>query len=95
MGTHTISNSSTLRGWLESMGLDDIIMNPCSCIFGEEQEPPPLPGQRRYQGGRGYNGNQRSGSVRANGKRGLNRQQSMMEVKEEPQNPLSSFFGFG
>jgi hypothetical protein len=43
MGTHTISNSSTLQGWLESMGLDDILLNPCACIFGEDEPPPPVP----------------------------------------------------
>jgi hypothetical protein len=43
MGTHTISNSSTLHGWLESMGLDDILLNPCACIFGDDEPPPPIP----------------------------------------------------
>ena len=47
MGTHTISNSSTFRGWLESMGVDDMIFDPCGCIFGEtEPEPVPIPGAR-------------------------------------------------
>ena len=47
MGTHTISNSSTFRGWLESMGLDDMIFHPCDCIFGDtEPEPVPIPGAR-------------------------------------------------
>ena len=45
MGTHTISNSSTFRGWLESMGVDDMIFDPCGCIFGEtEPAPVPIPG---------------------------------------------------
>ena len=43
--SNTISNSSTIRGWLESTGLDDIFMGTCSCIFGEE-EPPAPPGKR-------------------------------------------------
>ena len=52
MGTHTISNSSTLQGWLESVGLDDILLNPCACIFGEDEPPPPvpLPGKSRFVG---------------------------------------------
>ena len=28
MGTHTISNTATLHGWLESVGLDDFLANP-------------------------------------------------------------------
>jgi len=48
--THTISNSSTFRGWLEAKGLDDAIQDTCSCIFGvsddEDTNPIPLPGQR-------------------------------------------------
>ncbi len=24
-----------------------MLLNPCSCIWGEEQPPPPLPGERR------------------------------------------------
>lgn len=47
MGTHTISNTATFQGWLESMGLDDVINNPCGCIFGEEPPPPTMPGQHR------------------------------------------------
>jgi len=43
MGTHTISNSSTLNGWLESIGLDDILTNPCGCIFGDDEPPQPIP----------------------------------------------------
>ena len=46
-GSHTISNSSTLTGWLEATGLDDFLLNPCACIFGEEEPPPPMPGERR------------------------------------------------
>ncbi|XP_023327507.1 synaptotagmin-2 [Eurytemora carolleeae] len=57
-GTNTISNSSTFTGWLESTGLDELLINPCACIFGEEPPPPPLPGERRRpqttgRGGRG------------------------------------------
>ena len=40
--SNTISNSSSIRGWLESTGLDDIFFGSCSCIFGEE-EPDPTP----------------------------------------------------
>ena len=43
--SNTISNSSTIRGWMESKGLDDIFLGTCSCIFGEE-EPPAPPGKR-------------------------------------------------
>ena len=48
--SNTISNSSSMKGWLESTGLDDIIFGSCSCNFGEEDpDPPPL----RAGGGRG------------------------------------------
>ena len=43
--SNTISNSFTIRGRLESTGLDDIFLGTCSCIFGEE-EPPVLTGKR-------------------------------------------------
>ena len=49
--SNTISNSSTIRGWLESTGLDDIFLNTCTCIFGVEEPPPSLPGDRRGVGG--------------------------------------------
>ena len=44
--SNTISNSSSIRGWLESTGLDDIVFGRCSCIFGEEEpdSPPPRAG---------------------------------------------------
>ena len=42
----TISNSSTMRGWLESTGLDDILLGTCSCIFREEEPPPTVAGER-------------------------------------------------
>ena len=51
--THTISNASTFHGWLESTGLDDIIKDPCSCIFGDDEDnefagqPVPIPGKQR------------------------------------------------
>ena len=53
--TNTILNSSTIRGWLESTGLDDLLMSTCSCIFGEAEPPQPLPGERKVmcRGGRG------------------------------------------
>ena len=43
-GSHTVTNSSTMRGWLESSGLDDILMSTCSCIFGEDEPASPHPG---------------------------------------------------
>ncbi len=46
--THTISNSSTFAGWMESVGLDDFIRDPCSCIFGGEEEPIPIPGMIKH-----------------------------------------------
>ena len=53
--SNTISNSSTIRGWLESTGLDDLLMSTCSCIFGDAEPPQPLPGERKVmcRGGRG------------------------------------------
>ena len=56
----------------------------------KEPEPVPVPGQRRYQGGRGGQGQQGPG-----GKRGLSRQQTMIEIPEESMNPLAIMFGFG
>ena len=35
-----VSNSSTFRGWLESTGLDDILLTTCVCLFGPEELPP-------------------------------------------------------
>ena len=94
-----ISNSSTFRGWLESNGLDDMILNPCGCIFGESEEEQtqiPIPGQRRYanqrtgsvrgaRGGSMRNG-QRNGSMRngSPGGRGLSRQTSVMSRTSMP-----------
>ena len=46
--SNTISNSSTMRGWLESTGLDDLLLGACSCMLGEEE---PL-----YPGGGGEGG---------------------------------------
>ena len=96
-----ISNSSTVRGWLEANGLDDMILNPCGCIFGdtqEEQNQIPIPGQRRYanQSMRGRGGSMRNGqnmrhggSMRngAGGGRGLSRQQSVMSRTSMPAVP--------
>ena len=48
--SNTISNSSTMRGWLESTGLDDILLGTCSCIFREE-EPLPTMELERGRGG--------------------------------------------
>ena len=64
-----------------------------SCKLNAEPEPVPVPGQRRYQGGRGG-----ANGAGGNGKRGghLSRQQTMMEIPEEPTyNPLAIMFGFG
>ena len=44
--SNTISNSSTIRGWLESTGLDDLFLGTCSCIFWEEEPPPATAGKR-------------------------------------------------
>ena len=46
--SNTISNSSSMRGWLESTGLDDIFFGSCSCIFGEQDpdHPPPHAGDK-------------------------------------------------
>ena len=44
--SNTISNSSTMRGWLESTGLDDIFLGTCSCMFGEVDPPPTMEGER-------------------------------------------------
>ena len=30
-------------------GLDELLLNPCACIWGEDPPPPPLPGERRRQ----------------------------------------------
>ena len=70
-----ISNSSTFRGFLEANGLDDMLLNPCGCIFGtqdESQNQIPIPGQAKYakqraNSQRGHN-MRNGGSVRsANG----------------------------
>ena len=37
-GSNTVSNSSTMNGWLETTGLDDILKSTCSC-FVDENEP--------------------------------------------------------
>jgi hypothetical protein len=50
--SNTISNSSTIRGWLESTGLDDIFLGTCSCIFGEEEPPGGATSQPQGAGGR-------------------------------------------
>ena len=44
--SNTISNSSTISGWLESTGLDDLFLGTFSCIFGEEEPPPATAGKR-------------------------------------------------
>ena len=35
-----INNSSTVRGFLESTGLDDLMISTCVCLFGPEELPP-------------------------------------------------------
>ena len=95
MGTHTISNASTFHGWMESVGLDDFLQNPCSCIFGDEEEHPvPIPGQRARMSQRsnGRNSSTRSSSARARG--GQMSRQATIEV-DEPKSPFSSFSFFG
>ena len=96
-----ISNSSTFRGWLESNGLDDMVLNPCGCIFGESEEQQsqiPIPGQRRYANQRSASGRGRGGGARngqgmrhggslRNGGRGLSRQQSVMSRTSMPPLP--------
>ena len=94
-----ISNSSTFKGWLESNGLDDMVLNPCGCIFGETEEPQiPIPGQRKYANQRSASARGRGGSMRngqagrhggsvRNGGRGLSRQQSVMSRTSMPPLP--------
>ena len=40
-GSNTVSNSSTVKGWLESTGLDDILRSTCSCFFEEDEQTSP------------------------------------------------------
>ena len=102
-----ISNSSTFRGFLEANGLDDMVLNPCGCIFGDDEEQPsqiPIPGQRKYanqrpasvrgRGGgvRNGQGMRHGGSVR-NGGRGLSRQQSVMSRTSMPPLPEDGDYG--
>ena len=73
--THTISNASTFHGWLESVGLDDFLENPCGCIFGDEDDElaqqVPLPGQRsRAASQRNNRASQRSNAGGAGGSGG-------------------------
>ena len=42
-GSNTINNSSTLSGWLEATGLDDLVATTCGCLLGVEEEPVPGP----------------------------------------------------
>ena len=101
-----ISNSSTVRGWLEANGLDDMVLNPCGCIFGESEETQtqiPIPGQRKYanqrmasqrgRGGAGARNGQRHGGSMRNGGRGLSRQQSVMSRTSMPPLPEDSDYG--
>ena len=36
--SNTISNSSTMKGWLESTGLDDLLLFTWPCLCGEEEQ---------------------------------------------------------
>ena len=40
-GSNTVSNSSTVNGWLESTGLDDILRSTCSCFVEEDEQTSP------------------------------------------------------
>ena len=97
MGTHTISNASTFHGWLESVGLDDFLENPCSCIFGEEEEVP-IPGQRRNTTNRGRNQSQR-GQAGGQGARPRSRREQVSRQatvdSDEPNSPFKTFSFFG
>ena len=35
---NTISNRSSVRGWLESTGLDDLFLGTCGCIYNDEEQ---------------------------------------------------------
>ena len=35
---NTISNRSSVRGWLESTGLDDLFLSTCGCIWDAEEQ---------------------------------------------------------
>ena len=90
MGTHTISNAATFHGWLESVGLDDLLERPCSCLFGEDPDDVeiPVPGQRRSTR-RGPPG----GGVGPGGGGALSRQ-ATLDI-EEPKSPFTAFAFFG
>lgn len=103
--THTISNSSTFKGWLESMGLDDMFSDPCGCIFGESQaDPIPVPGAsyNRQLSHQNSVRNSRNASMRQsqrrpgqNGKTPAGRQASVEPPPQpppEPPGPLGAFF---
>ena len=102
--THTISNSSTFKGWLESMGLDDMFSDPCGCIFGESQaDPIPVPGASynrqlsHHNSVRTRNASMRQSQRRPgqNGKTPAGRQASVEPPPQpppEPPGPLGAFF---
>ena len=98
MGTHTISNSSTFRGWLESMGIDDMIFDPCGCIMGETQpDPVPIPGARfdRQMSQQSSQRNSRNASMRQSrhGKNPAGRTQSNEPpMAQPPENTAFSAF---
>ena len=49
-GSNTINNASTVSGWLEATGLDDLLASTCGCILGVQEEQP-VQGQGARQGG--------------------------------------------
>merc|ERR1719458_2150052 len=49
-GTNTISNASTLSGWLEATGLDDLLATTCGCLLGVQEDPEPVNGARARPG---------------------------------------------
>ena len=49
-GSNTINNASTVSGWLEATGLDDLLASTCGCILGVQEEQP-VAGQGARQGG--------------------------------------------
>ena len=100
--THTISNSSTFRGWLESMGLDDMFSDPCGCIFGETQaDPIPIPGASfnrqlsQQSSQRNSRASMRQSQRGQNGKNKAGRTTSVeAQVPPPPENnsPFAAFF---
>ena len=95
MGTHTISNTATFHGWLESTGLDDLLANPCGCLFGDDEPPPQpmLPGQRARMSQRSAS-QKNSGSGGARARRGQVSRQATVAQEEEPKSPFGALAFF-